>query len=306
MATSVVKPAGPSGLATSPEPVLGVGLGVKPQHWDAVLACDAPGFWVEVHAENHMVEGGPRLEALDALRAKHPLSLHGVGLSLAGQSPIDLAHLARFKRLVDRFNPALVSEHMAWCHHAGVVFPDLLPVTRTKAECVRIANRIDLVQNTLGRAIALENPTHYLTDAGHTMPEDAFFNTIQNQCGNTWIVDLTNVLISAHNTIGTAEAVDRTWVFNLPPHTVSEIHLAGFSADAHAVNEAKEPVWIDSHSAPPNGDAQWLYEAYLAHTGPKPTLIEWDNDVPLFDVLWAQRTRFQSVFETSTKGRLRA
>jgi uncharacterized protein (UPF0276 family) len=285
-----------------PTPVLGVGLAVKPQHWDAVLAREAIAFWVEVHAENHMVEGGPRLEALAALQLKHPLSLHGVGLSLAGQAPIDTKHLLRLKRLVDRFNPALVSEHMAWCSRAGVVFPDLLPTARTATECARIAGRVDQVQNTLGRAIGLENPTHYLADAGHEMPEDVFFNTIQHQCGNTWVVDLTNVLISAHNTLETVEAVDPTWIFKLPPQTVSEIHLAGFSADAHATTCTNAPIWIDSHSASPNDDVQRFYEAYLAYVGPKPTLIEWDNDVPSFDVLWAQRTRFQSIHEAVEKG----
>jgi uncharacterized protein (UPF0276 family) len=289
-----------------PMPVLGVGLAVKPQHWEAVLACEAPAFWVEVHTENHMVEGGPRLEALVALQRKHPLSLHGVGLSLAGQAPIDNTHLLRIKRLVDRLNPALVSEHMAWCRRAGVVLPDLLPIARTTAECARIADRIDHVQNTLGRAIALENPTHYLTDAGHKMPEDVFFNTIQRQCGNTWIVDLTNVLISAHNTFKSGEAVDPTWVFKLPSQTVSEIHLAGFSVDSEAITCANAPIWIDSHSASPNEDVLRFYEAYLAYTGPKPTLIEWDNDVPSLDVLWAQRTRFQSIFEVAKKGSQRA
>ena len=280
---------------------LGAGLGVKPQHWTSVLACDSPGFWVEVHAENHMVDGGPRLDALDALRAQHPLSLHGVGLSIGGHAPIDQKHLLRLKRLVDRFQPKLLSEHLAWCQHGGVAFPDLLPVARTAKNAVRIADRIDAVQNALGRPIAIENPTHYLTDVGHQMPEDVFLNAIHARCGNQWLLDLTNVVISAHNTAQSAEAVDRNWVFNIPSDTVSEIHLAGFSPDEQALTQAGEPLWIDSHSAGIGADVRGFFAQYLAFAGPKPTLIEWDNDVPAFELLWQQRCSAQSMLDAAER-----
>ena len=284
----------PSSPATRRD--MGAGLGVKPSHWAEVLALDdAPHFWVEVHAENHMVDGGPRLAALDALRAKHPLSLHGVGLSLAGEDPLDVAHLARLKRLVDRCEPWSVSEHLSWCKHDGTVFPDLLPVVRTPAACQRIAARITQVQEALGRPIAIENPTHYLSDMGHTLSEDVFLNELADRCGNTWLLDITNVVISAHNTAGTTESVDTDWIFRLRPDTVSEIHLAGFSDDAQAMTATGLLLRIDSHSHALGNEVRALYKRYVAFAGPRPSLVEWDNDVPPFEALWRERTWVQSV-----------
>ena len=138
------------------------GLGLKPEHHDAALACDAPGLWFEVHAENYLVAGGPRWRMLEAVRAARPLSLHGVSLSLAGDAPPDAAHLARLAALVRRVDPALVSEHLAWSGADGRHFPDLLPVVRDNAALHRIAAHIALTQDILGRRIASENPSHYL------------------------------------------------------------------------------------------------------------------------------------------------
>ncbi|MEO8653941.1 MAG: DUF692 family multinuclear iron-containing protein, partial [Ramlibacter sp.] len=145
---------------------LSAGLGLKPEHYEQALQCRLRGLWLEVHAENYMVAGGPRLRWLDAIRAEHPLSLHGVSLSLAGAQPLDTDHLQRLAALVARIEPALVSEHLAWSAWDGRHFPDLLPFARTGEALRRIAGRIDQTQVALGRRIAIENPSHYLRIAG--------------------------------------------------------------------------------------------------------------------------------------------
>jgi uncharacterized protein len=278
---------------------LGAGVGAKPAHWDAIMAVQAHDFWLEVHAENHMVAGGPRLAILDTLRAKHGLSIHGVGLSLAGNEPLDLQHLNRLAQLVRRFEPQLVSEHLAWSVDAHGYFPDLLPAARTPALLERVASRIGQVQDALGRAIAIENPSHYTADLVHDMSEAAFLNDLAQRSGCAIVLDLNNVVLSSHNLFnGKTHWQDSSeWVFELQDQHVSEIHLAGISCDATATNAAGEPLWIDSHSSPVSEAVWQLYQRFIAHAGHKPTLIEWDNDVPDFDELWAQRTRAQDVLD---------
>ena len=154
------------------------GLGLKPQHFDAALAAPADGLWFEVHPENYMVAGGPRLAWLEAIRARHPLSLHGVALSLAADAPPDAAYLARLAALVDRFEPALVSEHLAWSTWQGAYRPDLLPFPRTSQALTRIAANVERAQDALGSPIALENPSHYLVIDGHDWDEIDFLETL--------------------------------------------------------------------------------------------------------------------------------
>jgi uncharacterized protein len=147
---------------------LSAGLGLKPQHFEEARACPADGLWFEVHPENYMVDGGPRLAWLEAVRSRHPLSLHGVAASLAADADPDREHLARLKSLVDRFEPALVSEHLAWSAWNGAYYPDLLPVPRTGAALARIAANVGRLQDALGCAVAIENPAHYLRLDGHS------------------------------------------------------------------------------------------------------------------------------------------
>ena len=156
--------------------VLGAGVGLKPEHYDDAVACVEPGVWFEVHPENHLVDGGPRLAWLDAVRAAHPVSLHGVSLSLGGHESPDEAHLKQLRALVRRVEPALVSEHLAWSRLDGVYFPDLLPVVRDRAALDRLAAHIDRAQTVLQRAIAVENPSHYLRTLPHAeeWPETDF------------------------------------------------------------------------------------------------------------------------------------
>jgi len=262
---------------------LSAGLGLKPQHLGEALACRRPGMWFEVHPENYLVDGGPRLAWLEALRAEHPLSLHSVSLSLAGTEPPDAGRLARLAALVRRTEPALVSEHLAWSCWQGAYLPDLLPFPRTTEALVVIARNIDRVQAALGRSIAIENPSHYLRLDGHEWDEVDFLAELARRSGCRLLLDVNNVTVSAHN-LGTAPeaCLDR-----FPAAAVVEIHLAGHSPDP-VLGDA---LWIDSHDAAVAPAVWALYERLVARIGPRPTLVERDGNVPSFDELLRERER---------------
>src|ERR671921_656080 len=175
------------------------GVGFKAEHFAEALAAPAADLWFEVHAENYMVAGGPRLAALEMLRRQRPLSLHGVGMSLAGAAEPDPMHLAALKRLVDRFEPELVSEHLAWSRLDGRCFPDLLPVPRTNQVLGRCAANIGRVQDALGRQILIENPTHYLALRDHSWSETSFLTELARRSGCGLLIDVNNVVVGAHN-----------------------------------------------------------------------------------------------------------
>jgi uncharacterized protein (UPF0276 family) len=262
-------------------PPLSAGLGLKPVHAEAALACSRPGLWFEVHAENCMVAGGPRLRWLEAMRAAHPLSLHGVALSLAGAQPLDAVHLERLAALVHRLEPALVSEHLAWSGSGGVYFPDLLPFPRTTAALRHIASRIAHTQSVLGRRIAIENPSHYLRIEGHEWDEIDFLAELASRTGCGLLLDVNNVYVSACNLGFDAAA----WLDRFPGDAVVEIHLAGHGSDP-ALGAA---LLIDSHDAPVAAPVWALYRRLLARIGPRPTLIERDGNIPPFEELLAER-----------------
>lgn len=260
---------------------LGAGLGLKPQHYDAALACPADGIWFEVHAENYLVAGGPRLHWLEAIRATHPLSLHGVSLSLAGTAPLDLSHLARLAALVRRIRPALVSEHLAWTAWDGRHFPDLLPFPRTSEALRLVCDHVDQAQDALGCRIAIENPSHYLRIDGHEWDEIDFLGELALRTGCGLLLDLNNVYVSARNLGFEADS----YVDRFPAGAVAEIHLAGHSTDP-ALGAA---LLIDSHDAPVAPEVWALYRRLVRRIGARPTLIERDGDVPAFEQLLAER-----------------
>lgn len=262
------------------------GLGLKPEHFDAALAAPADGLWFEVHPENYMVAGGPRLHWLQAIRAKHPVALHGVALSLAADEAPDAAHLDRLAALVDRFEPFLVSEHLAWSEWQGTYFPDLLPFPRTRAALVRIAANVGRVQDRLGRAIAVENPSHYLAIDGHELGEIEFLTELARRSGCRLLLDVNNVFVSARN-LGFAAA---DYVDAFPGELVAEIHLAGHSQDPNL----GEGLLVDSHDAPVAAEVWALYERLVARIGPRPTLVERDGNVPAFEALAAERGRAEA------------
>lgn len=262
-------------------PPLSAGLGLKPVHAEAALACSRPGLWFEVHAENCMVPGGPRLRWLEAVRAAHPLSLHGVALSLAGAQPLDAVHLERLAALVHRLEPTLVSEHLAWSGSGGVYFPDLLPFPRTTEALRHIASRIAHTQSVLGRRIAIENPSHYLRIEGHDWDEIDFLAELASRTGCGLLLDVNNVYVSARNLGFDAAA----WLDRFPGDAVMEIHLAGHGSDP-ALGAA---LLVDSHDAPVAAPVWALYRQLLARIGPRPTLIERDGNIPPFEELLAER-----------------
>jgi uncharacterized protein (UPF0276 family) len=269
------------------------GLGLKPQHFDEALACPAEELWFELHPENYMVEGGPRLAWLDAIRARRPLALHGVGLSLAADAPPDPVHLEALARLVHRLDPVRVSEHLAWSAWRGVYLPDLLPFPRTAHALARIAENVDRVQARLRRRIAIENPSHYLHIDGHECGEIDFLAELARRTGCTLLLDVNNVFVSARNLGFAAHA----YVDAFPGELVEEIHLAGHSADP----SLGESLLVDSHDAPIAPEVWSLYERLVARIGPRATLIERDGNVPPFAELLAERARAQAVLRATRR-----
>jgi len=270
---------------------LGAGLGLKPAHYDEAYASTARGLWFEVHPENYMVEGGPRLAWLEAIRSRHPLSLHGVGLSLAADSPPDEAHLRRLKALADRVEPVLVSEHLAWSAWRGRYHPDLLPFPRTHEALARITANIARMQDVLGRRIAIENPTHYLAIDGHDWSEIDFLVELTRRTGCGLLLDVNNIYISARN-VGFNEVA---YVDAICAESVLEIHLAGHSRDAATT----PPLLIDSHDAEIDEGVWALYRRVVERIGARPTLIERDDNIPTFEALLAERATAQSILESA-------
>lgn len=269
---------------------MGAGLGLKPNHYEVALECAASGLWFEVHPENYMVGGGPRLAWLEAIGSRHPLSLHGVSLSLAADCQPDDMHLQRLKALADRVQPALISEHLAWSAWRGQYHPDLLPFPRTREALTRIASNIQKTQDMLQRRIAIENPTHYLQLDGDDWSEIDFLAELSERTGCGLLLDVNNVYISAHN----LDFDPVTYLDAFPAAAVMEIHLAG-----HTVDPGASSLLIDSHDAPIVEDVWSLYRRVIERIGPRPTLIERDDHIPEFDVLLAERDTAQAVLEAA-------
>ena len=272
--------------ASSPVPSR-AGVGFKGEHAEAVCG-DRPDIgWFEVHPENYMVAGGPRLAALEAVREVYPLSLHGVGLSLGGAERLDRDHLGAFRALADRFQPGLVSEHIAWSSHGGVWFADLLPPSLNRAGLDRLCDNVDEMQEALGREILIENPAGYLALPECEMDELAFIVEAARRTGCGLLVDVNNIHVGAVNIGLDAEA----YVDAIPGEPIGEIHLAGFTVD----DAGGERVLIDSHGAAVD-DAVWrLYARLIERVGARPTLVEWDKDIPAWDVLYAEATKAETL-----------
>jgi hypothetical protein len=266
------------------------GLGFKPIFFDEAIAEPAAGLWFEIHPENFMVDGGPRLAMLRALREARPLSFHGVGLSLAGADEPDRAHLARLKKLVDEYRPMLVSEHLAWSRTGTTCFPDLLPFPRTLEALLRIARNVDIVQHALGRQILIENPSLYVELEGHDFAETDFLRQLAKKTGCRLLIDVNNVAVSANNLGFDPYA----YLDALPVDAIGEIHLAGHRPDP----EHGDALLIDSHDAPVSEQVWALYDDLLERTGPVPTLIERDGNLPSFTELMEERERAAALMRT--------
>lgn len=260
------------------------GVGYKARHFNDILADAGPVGWLEVHAENYMGTGGRPLAQLRALSEKFPFSVHGVGLSIGGVGRLDADHLARLKTLCDWLDPASFSEHLAWSTHESAFLNDLLPLPYTAATVARVADHIDEVQSVLGRQMLLENPSSYLAFAESDMSETGFLTEIVARTGCGLLLDVNNVFVSATN-LGYSP---QGYIDDYPLEAVGEIHLGGHDEDE---DETGAPLLIDSHGREVVDPVWALLDYTLTRSGPKPLLIEWDNDVPEWSVLVEETKR---------------
>ncbi len=269
------------------------GVGLKPEHYCDILDGTPDIGWFEIHAENYMGDGGPPHAYLTAIRERYPISMHGVGLSIGGAGPLDTEHLARLCALADRYQPALFSEHLAWSSHDTVYLNDLLPLPYTEETLARVCDHIDVVQDAMQRQMLLENPSTYVAYAETTMAEVEFLREVARRTGCGLLLDVNNVFVQAANHGFGADG----YLDAFPMEHVGEIHVGGHAQDA---DEDGSLLLIDDHGREV-ADSVWaLYELALVHTGPMPTLIEWDNDVPAWPLLLAEAQRADHVLAAST------
>ncbi|MCB9994074.1 MAG: DUF692 domain-containing protein [Hyphomicrobiaceae bacterium] len=254
------------------------GAGFKGEHFADIAKSEAEVGFFEVHAENYMGEGGMPHRILTAIRERYPLSVHGVGLSIGADRPLDAEHLMRLKAVVDRYQPGLVSEHLAWSTHDTSFFNDLLPVPYTEETLRRVVEHIDQVQEALGRQMLLENPSTYVAFEQSTMREVDFIREIQKRAGCGLLLDVNNVHVSATNQKYDA----REYLHDFPTEFVGEIHLGGHAIDS---DDNGDVLLIDAHDRAVSDPVWALYEDTVKRIGARPTLIEWDNDVPEWPVL---------------------
>lgn len=263
--------------------MLTAGLGLKLEHLDPALAARDPGLWFEVHSENYMMDGGARLAALEAVRRERPVSLHGVGLSLASTTPPSSGHVERLARLAARIEPWVVSDHLAWTRWGDVEHGDFLPFPRSRQALDCVVANIQRVQDALRRPLLIENPSTYLDLPGHELDEASFLAEMVRRSGCGLLLDVNNAFVSAHNLGGDAAA----FLDALPGEAIGEIHLAGHSPDP----EGATGLLIDTHDAPV-AEAVWrLYARLIDRIGARPTLIERDDRLPPFDELMIERDR---------------
>jgi hypothetical protein len=267
------------------------GVGYKPQHFNEITSAAGPVGWLEIHAENYMGDGGRPLAQLRHLAERFPISVHGVGLSIGGEGPLDRDHLARLKQLCGWLNPASFSEHLAWSTHDGAYLNDLLPVPYTSETLARVCDHVDQVQEALGRRMLLENPSTYIAFAETAMGEVEFLTEIARRTGCGLLLDVNNVYVSGINQNYDPVA----YLDAFPLHLVGEVHLGGHDEDN---DDHGNRLLIDSHGAEVVDPVWALYARVIGRAGPKPTLIEWDNDVPDWPVLAAEAGRAARVLES--------
>ncbi|MGY6126977.1 MNIO family bufferin maturase (plasmid) [Paraburkholderia strydomiana] len=257
------------------------GASFKHEHLAAILEERPHDTFFEVHAENYMGAGGPAHRALENIRNRHPLSIHGVCVSLGGAQPLDADHLNRFRDVCNRYEPDLVSEHLAWSSHSGAFYNDLLPLPYTQDTLSHVCAHVEQVQDAIRRPLLLENPSTYVTFASSSMSEPEFLKAVTVRTGCGLLLDINNVFVSTTNHGYDA----KTYLDEFPLNAVRQIHLAGHTRqqDTEAAS-----LLIDSHDAPVS-DAVWaLYDEVTARVAQIPTLIEWDSALPEWKVLWAE------------------
>jgi len=266
------------------QPVVGIGLRA-PHLAEIERTRPATGF-LEIHAENYLAPS-PARQAIERLRADHAFSIHAVGLSLGSSEGLDEAHLARVATLVQDLEPALVSDHLSWSVADGRYFNDLLPLPYTEEALEVVVRNVGRLQEALGRSVAVENPSCYLGFASSTMSEPEFLAELARRSGCGLLLDANNIVVTAHN----LRLDPAAWLDGLPAAAITEYHLAG-----HAVNDADgQPILIDDHGSR-TSEAVWrLLADIVRRFGPRPTLIEWDTDIPPLGVLLDEAARAERV-----------
>jgi uncharacterized protein (UPF0276 family) len=273
------------------------GIGLKARHYDQILAADHDLQWFELHPENFMNAGGLPHRYLEAIAGQYAISMHGVGMSLGSADGIEEEHLKRLKALVDRYQPAQVSEHIAWSHGREIFHNDLLPIPYTQESLSCLCQNIDRVQNALGCQILVENPSTYLAFANAEMTEPEFLNEMQNRTGCGLLLDVNNIYVSGVN-----NGFDPYgYIDGLNLDAIGEIHLAGHSEE----HIGTETLLIDDHGSPVT-EAVWALHAYLLQklSSPKPVLIEWDTDVPDFEIMKSQASQALEFCQACFHGRI--
>jgi uncharacterized protein (UPF0276 family) len=260
------------------------GIGLRAPHYREVIQ-NLPNLgWVEVHSENFFGGGSP-LHTLLKVREHYPVSLHGVGMGLASSAQLDQAHLSDLRRLCEAVQPAAVSEHLSWNSAAGMVINDLLPFPYTQEALSNVTSRVEHVQEKLGRRLLVENLSSYLSFTSSDMSEGEFLSELSRRTGCGILFDVNNLYVNARN-IG----VDaRAFIAALPAEAVQEYHLAGYSV--------RDGCMVDTHDHPVYPEVWELYEFALQHIGPRPTLIEWDSDIPALPVLMGEAAKAQQRLE---------
>jgi len=269
------------------------GIGLRFQHHQAVLDTNPDVAWMEVHTENYMGGGSP-LRYLDAIRRDLPVSLHGVALSLGSAEGLDAAHLERIKKVAERIEPGLMSEHIAWSVVDGSYLADLLPLPMTEEALDTVCRHVDQVQSYLKRSILVENPSTYVTFRHSTIPEWEFMAAVARRTGCGILCDVNNIYVSCQNHGWDASA----YLAGLPPSTIGEVHLAG-----HAVRQLADgkTLRIDDHGSQVIAEVWTLYQQALTLFGPVPTLIEWDNNIPPLETLVAEARRADHLIALTAK-----
>ena len=270
-------------MTAAPPPPVGAGIGLRQPHYREVFERRPALAFVEVHSENFFLAGGASMHALERARAAYPVSLHGVGLSLGSADRLAGEHLASLKRLVDRVEPALVSEHLCWGGVGSVHFNDLLPLPYTREALALLADRVDHVQSVLRRQVLLENLSAYVECRHSEMTETAFLAELARRTGCGLLLDLNNLYVNARNFgFDAAERLDA-----LDAASIGQIHLAG--------HDVVDDCLVDTHVAIVCDPVWSLYADAVRRFGPKPTLIEWDTDLPALDVLLQQAAQASDI-----------
>ena len=261
------------------------GIGLRAPHYREVLETLPKLGWVEVHNENFFGGGAP-LHTLLKVREHYPVSLHGVGMGLASTDPLDKTHLSALHRLCDAVQPAAVSEHLCWNAAAGMVINDLLPFPYTYEALSHVARRVEQVQEKLGRQLLVENLSSYLSFPYSGMTEGEFLAELTRRTGCGILFDVENLYVNVRNLGVDAEA----FIKAIPAESVKEYHLAGYSM--------RDGCLVDTHDHPVYPEVWELYEHVLQHIGPRPTLIEWDSDIPALQVLMGEAVKAQQRMES--------